>query len=93
MSIQLANNITKRIWDAIPMTDTIIARLNELEKGEPENCIFTDRKGRIIGDAKITGADTSGNKEPQQTQLPKYIEVTPLEAIPNIDLNINPNKK
>ena len=61
------------------MPDTVISRVNKPEKGEPENFIFTDQKGRIIGDANITGVDTSGNQEPQQTQLPDDIEETPLK--------------
>ena len=48
------------------MPDTFIARLNELEKGGQEHFIFTDRKGRIIEDAELTGVDKSGNQDPQK---------------------------
>ena len=61
--------------------------------------VFTHQKGRIIGDAKLTGVDTSVNQEPPQTQLLENIEVTThigvrsLEDIPYIDLAINPNNE
>ena len=37
--------------------------------------------------------ETSGNQEPQQTQFTKDIEVTPSEAIPDVELAINTNNK
>ena len=30
MSIHLANNITRRSWDTIPMPDNVVSQLNEL---------------------------------------------------------------
>ena len=62
MSLHTANNFTIRIWDAIPMSDTVIYRVNDLEKGYPEHFVLTNQKGRIIGDSDITGVDTSGNQ-------------------------------
>ena len=53
----------------IQVPDTVIARLNELAKGEPEHSIFIDQNIHIIGDANLTGVDTSGNQEPPQTQV------------------------
>ena len=44
ISIQPAKKITIRIWDAISMPDTVIARVNELAKGEAEHFIFTYKK-------------------------------------------------
>ena len=67
----------------IQVPDTVIARLNELAKGEPEHFIFADRKVHIIGDANLTGVDTSGNQEPPQTQVLDDIEVT-------IHIEVNP---
>ena len=34
----------------IPMPDTVIARVNTLGGDQPEQLIFTDRHGRLIGD-------------------------------------------
>ena len=61
MSLHSEKKITRRIWGAILMPDTVIARINELTIGDPEQFIFTDRKGRIIVDENLTGVDTSGN--------------------------------
>ena len=66
MSLHLEKKITRRIWDNTPMSDTVMARVNELAKVEPEHLIFADRKGQFIGDAKIIGVYTSGNQEPQK---------------------------
>ena len=54
-----------------PMPDTVTVRVNDLEKGEPGHFILKESKRCIIGDADITGVETSGNKEPQQIQPPK----------------------
>ena len=35
MSLHSAKNITRRVLGAIPITDTVIARVNELAKVEP----------------------------------------------------------
>ena len=76
MSIQYANNTTRGIWDMVPIPDTVVSRVNDLEKGEPEHFIFTYQKGRLIVDAELTGMETSGNQEPPQTQILYDIEVT-----------------
>jgi hypothetical protein len=57
MSLRSAKKITRRSWDEIPMPDTVIARVNELAKNQPEQLMFTDRHGRPIGDVKIPGVD------------------------------------
>ena len=60
---------------------------------------FTDRKGHIIGNSKLTRVNTNENQEPQQTQLPDdievtpYIDVTPPEYITDIGLVINTNNE
>ena len=37
------------------MPETVIARVNLLGKGQPEQLTFLDRKGRPIGDTELTG--------------------------------------
>ena len=39
------------------MTDTVICRDNQLGRGQPKRFIFTDRKGRPIGNVELTGVD------------------------------------
>ena len=58
MSLRSGKKIIRRSWDRLPMPDTVIARVNEIGKGEPEQLTFTDRKGRPIGDVELTGVDS-----------------------------------
>ena len=41
--------------DLIPMTDTVIARVNTLGSGHPKLLTFTDRCGRLFGDVETSG--------------------------------------
>jgi hypothetical protein len=64
MSLQTMKKIVRRSWDSIPMPDTVIARVNKLGKDEPEQFIFTDRSGRLIGDVELPGVDGVNNDTP-----------------------------
>ena len=44
-------------WDAIPMPDTVIARVNVLIPGQPNDLDFLNCKKRPIGEIEITGVD------------------------------------
>jgi hypothetical protein len=55
MALNTEKKITRRIWDVIPMPDTVIARVNALGTDQPEQLIFTDRRGHPIGDVEIPG--------------------------------------
>ena len=58
MSLTSAKKIVRRSWDKIPMPQTVIDRVNHLGKDQPEQFIFTDRKGQPIGEVEdIPGAD------------------------------------
>ena len=63
-------NITRRSWDIIPMPDTVIGRVNILGKYQLEILVFTDRKGRLIGDGDVnlTGVDRDENEAQLQIQ-------------------------
>ena len=39
------------------MPDVVIDRVNLLGKDQPEALVFTDRKGRPIGDVQLTGVE------------------------------------
>jgi hypothetical protein len=54
MALNTGKKITRRNWDVIPMPDLVIARVNVLGKDQPELFTFTDRHGRLIGDADTT---------------------------------------
>ena len=57
MSLKTEKKITRRSWDIIPITDTVVNRVNEIGKEQPELFVFTNRKGQLIGDVEIPGVD------------------------------------
>ena len=60
MALNTGKKIIQRSWDVIPMPDTVITRVNTLGNDQPEQLIFTDRHGRLIGvtdNADIPGVD------------------------------------
>ena len=63
LSLKTGKKLVRRNWDALPMPDSVIARVNELGKDQPELLTFTDRQGRPIGDVDLTGV--AGEEEPQ----------------------------
>jgi hypothetical protein len=69
------------------MPDTVIARVNELGKNEPEQFVFTDRSGRLIGDIELPGVDGDTNETPQEPLNDDDVEV---EAN---DLDVAPNNE
>ena len=66
MSLTTGAAITRYGWDPIPMTSSVIARVNRLGKDQPELLVFKDRKGRLIGEAEPTGVD--GAEQPGQAE-------------------------
>ena len=88
MALNTGKKIVRRSWDVIPMTDTVITRVNALESDKPEQFIFTDRHGRPIDNVKIPGLDTSNAD---------HIEIPGVDAsdmdvdnikIPGVDVDI-----
>jgi hypothetical protein len=55
MALNTGKNITRRSWDVIPMPDTVIAHVNALGNGKPEQLIFTNQCGCPIRDVDIPG--------------------------------------
>ena len=70
------------------MSDTFITRVNALGSDQPEELIFTDRRGRPIGDVEIPGVDTSNA---DHIEIPGVdasdIDVKNIE-IPGVDVDI-----
>ena len=75
MSLKTGKKITRRSWDAIPMPDVVIDRVNELGKDQPEQMVFLDRKGRPIGDVEFTGVDRGRNVAPRQPSANPAVEI------------------
>jgi len=67
MALNTGKKITRRSWDALPMPDLVIARVNELGSDQPEMLTFTDRHGRPIGDHELPDV---ASDEDDDTQLP-----------------------
>jgi hypothetical protein len=60
MALNTGKKIIQRSWDVIPMPETVITRVNTFGNNQPEQLIFTNRHGRLIGDtndADIPGVD------------------------------------
>jgi hypothetical protein len=57
MALNSGKKIVRRSWDAIPMPDLVIDRVNVLGCDQPQHMTFTDRHGRLIGDVEIPGVD------------------------------------
>ena len=49
MDLNTGKKIVRRSWDVIPIPDIVITRVNALGSDQPEQMIFTDRRGRPIG--------------------------------------------
>ena len=72
MSFNSAKNITGRIWDTIPMPDTVIAHVNKLACKEPNQFIFKENSDNPIGDIDTTGMDRDADDGPTRpsSQIP-----------------------
>ena len=68
MSLKTGSKVHRFRWDEVPMTDSVIKRVNKLGKYQPEHFIFTDSKGRLIGENEFTGVDG-------ETENPLQIEI------------------
>ena len=62
MALDTGKKITRRNWDVIPTPELVITPVNVLGKDQPKLFTFTDRHGRLIGDAEAQDiADDSDN--------------------------------
>ena len=65
MSLQNGQKIKRYNWDEVPIPQTVINQVNVLGKDQPEYFIFTNRKGRQIGESEMTGVEGDQNLTPQ----------------------------
>ena len=70
MALDTGKKITRRKWDVIPMPELVIARVNALGKDEPELFTFTDRHGRLVGDADTTGVSDDSEPVDDDVEFP-----------------------
>ena len=65
MSLKNGSKVHRFSWDEVSMPDSVIKQVNTLGK---DYFIFTDRKGRLIGENILTGVDG-------ETENPLQIEI------------------
>jgi hypothetical protein len=70
MALNTGKKITHRSWDVIPMPDMVIACVNALGTDQPKQLIFTDRRGRPIGDVEIPGVMDFEEEEDDDAVMP-----------------------
>jgi hypothetical protein len=51
MALSSEKKIIRHSWDGNPMPDTVIVRVNTLGSNQPEQLIFADQLGHLIGDS------------------------------------------
>ena len=103
MALNTGKKITRCSWDVIPMPDTVIARVNELANDQPEQFTFTDKHGRVIGDADniddFPGVDFDDDDDhipgvppaDYMAQLPTVDEVDDVEPT-GVDIQVEPEQ-
>jgi hypothetical protein len=66
MALSTGKKIVRRSWDVIPIPETVISRVNDLGRDQPEQMTFTDRYGRLIGDVYPRSGFRSGARQCSQ---------------------------
>ena len=56
-SLSSGKKIIRRSWDAIPISDEVITRVNVNRSNHQEQLIFTDWRGRTIRDVEFPGME------------------------------------
>ena len=90
MALNTGKKITRYSWDVIPMPDTVIARVNKLGRDQPEQLVFTDRHGNLIGDHDIPGVVPEyppilADEEPDEVYDDPIPGVDDVVEIPGVD--------
>ena len=62
MTLGSMKKMNRWSWDEIPIPDTIIAQLNALDQGEPNDLQLCDSKKRPIKEIDIKRVDDGGNE-------------------------------
>jgi hypothetical protein len=70
MALNTGKKITRQSWDVIPMPDMVIAYVNALGTDQPEQLIFTNQRGRPIGDVEIPGVMDFEEKDDDDAEMP-----------------------
>jgi hypothetical protein len=68
MALNTSKKIVRHSWDAIPMPDLVIDRVNALGRDQLQQMTFIDRDGRLIGDIEIPGVDADEGEDFYQAE-------------------------
>ena len=69
LNLVTGQKITENQFTPLPMPMSVIARVQELGKGQPELLTFTDRRGRLIGDMQRLKNTKWTNRKPLSQNL------------------------
>jgi hypothetical protein len=88
MALNTGKKITRRSWDVIPMPDTVIACVNALGTDQPKQLIFTDRRGRPIGDVEIPGVMDFEEEEDDDDAVMPVLDPVAVDGVelPGVDV-------
>ena len=83
MSLRTGLKLVRFSWDELPMPDTVVGRVRQLAKGQPELISFLDRKRRVIGhEVELPGVDGVDPQDPQD--VVEAVESDELDSINEI---------
>ena len=80
--------VVRRQWTKLPMTDAVIARIGVLASGQPSQLVFTDRRGRPIGDVALEHHDSISQEADDDlpgVHLPDLDESAEIPGVGTID--------
>ena len=80
MTLVPMRNVTRRSWYAILMPDTVIAQLNALGQGQPNDLDFLDFNKHPIGEIDITRVDYGGTEAPNIGLVEPETDINPISA-------------
>ena len=96
MTLNKESKVTRHKWTELPMTESVIARVNFLGKDQPKDLTFLDRHGNPIGEIEIPGVDEQEESTADSTEeddsdppMPELVEreLQQLDQlVPNADL-------
>ena len=78
MTLVSMENVVRQSWDSLPMPDTMIARVNALGQGQPNNLDFLDINNRPIGELEITLVDTGETESPHIERIEPDTGISPI---------------
>ena len=82
-TLRTAKVIKRHGWDKMETPDAVIARVNELGKGQPSLAVFKDRKGRVIGDYESAGVMEAKDEAPKQVRFHDPVDELKPPATPD----------